>query len=233
MPETLITHIGPDDERRSVIAECMEAYGVGIPSADWPNNIISQRAVVYGSGRVAREGEAVRHAVDPDELGLCRRLADEAAAVTEGTEVGMGSESQDPFRPFFVVANADEPPVARIDETLIRRLFGGTIFPPATITVEPLAESGVWWSEVLAYLGDSPDPSALRPWRQLIAHFRGRPDYVDSAFVRIGDYGALNELEAAQMPKGTEVVGCVLPRIAIGLTRRGSVAGVFGYTVQT
>ena len=102
-----------------------------------------------------------------------------------------------------------------------------------TITVEPLAESGVWWSEVLAYLRDSPDPSALRPWRQLTAHFRGRPDYVDSAFVRIGDYEALHELDAAQMPKGTEVVGCVLPRIAIGLTRRGSVAGVFGYTVQT
>lgn len=228
-----ITEIGPDDERRSVVAECMEAYDVGIPSADWPNNILSQRAVVYASGRVAREGEAVRHAVDPEELESCRRLAAEAAAVMEGTAVGMGSESEDPFRPFFVVANADEPAADRIDEALIRRVFGGTIFPPATITVEPLAEAGVWWSEVLAYLGDPTDAAALQPWRQLIAHFSNHPEYTDSAFVRIGDYAALHELDETRLPKGTEVVGCVLPRLAIGLTRRGSLAGVFGYTVQT
>ena len=148
----------------------------------------------------------------------------------------MGSESGDPFRPFFVAANADEAPAERIDEALIRRIFGGTVFPTATITVEPLAESGVWWSELTAYYEDSPDETgeaALRAWRALIPRFRDNPAYVDSAFVRIGDSDALQGLDASEMPPGTEIAGCVLPRLVIGLTRRGSVAGVFGHCVQS
>ncbi len=72
-----------------------------------------------------------------------------------GVDIGMGSESCDPFRAFYIAANADDPVPEAIDEALIRSRFGGTIFPSATITVEPLAEAGRWWEEVEADAGDS------------------------------------------------------------------------------
>ena len=237
MAQDLLIDFPPDDDRRAVIAECIETYDVGSPQDEWPNNLISTKAVVYASGRIARAGQSVRHAVDPAELALCRRLAAAAAGVMADAPVGMGSEDENFFRPFYVAANKGDAPTARITEQLIRDLFGGTIFPPATITVEPLAESGAWWREVMADYEDEDDDEeraqVLRPWRELIAWFRNTPEFRDTAFVRIGDYTALHELEPDQLPPGTEIVGCVLPRLAIGLTAAGSVAGVFGHTVQT
>jgi hypothetical protein len=185
MASTPITHFEPDAERLAVIRECMEHYEVGSPEAEWPNNIISRQAVVYGSGRITRHGESVRHAVDPDELGLCRRLSAEAAEVMTGVDVGMGSESSDRFRGFFVVSNVDEPAPASVDEHLIRSRFSGTIFPFATISVEPLAEAGLWWSEVQSD-GRESDERYFIPWRAMIRWFRNKPEFIDSAFVRIG-----------------------------------------------
>src|SRR5688500_664220 len=83
-----ITQFEPDPVKRELLRACMENYDVGDAGAEWPNNIISRRAVVYGSGVIARSGDLVRHAVDPDELGLCRRLAREAEAVMAGIEIG-------------------------------------------------------------------------------------------------------------------------------------------------
>jgi hypothetical protein len=192
--------------------------------------------VVYGSGRIARQGESVRHNVDREELALCRRLSSEAAELMAGVNVDMWSESSDPFRAFFLAANADDPVPEVIDEALIRVKFGGTIFPLATITVEPLAESGTWWEEVEANAGDSSGEEHeeyLRPWRALVQWFGARPELKDSAFIRIGERTALDELERGSYPEGTVIPGCVLPRLAVGLTRSGSLVGLFGYSVQT
>jgi hypothetical protein len=212
----------------------MENYGVGSTDAEWPNNIISNKAVVYGSGAITRAGTIVHHAVDPDELALCQRLAAEVARMMAGMDVGMGSESSDPFREFFIAANVNEPVPKRIDEHMIRSKFGGTIFPPATITIEPMTESGTWWSEVEIDPSKSTD-DCLRPWRSLIEWFRCQPVLLDSAFVRIGDRRALwkIELDKEMLPKGTELTGCVLPRLALGLTKNGSFVGLFGFSVQT
>jgi hypothetical protein len=144
----MLRQFDPDAGRLAVLRQCTENYDIGDPGAEWQNNILSRKLVVYGSGRIAREGEPARHNVDPEELALCRRLAAEAADVMAGVEVGMGSEAGDPFRPFYIAANADDLAPEAIDEALIRSMFAGTIFPPATITVEPLAEAGRWWQEV-------------------------------------------------------------------------------------
>jgi hypothetical protein len=169
--------------------------------------------------------------VDPDELALCQTLARQAAAIMDGVEVGMGSESSARFSEFFVTAGVDRPRPERIDEDLVRTAFGGTIFPPATITVEPLKEAGIWWSDVLRDGEGQPD-AYFAPWRTLMAWFAHQA-LVDSAFVRIGDYGALLALDRASYPEGTDSPGCVFPRLAVGLTRGGSLAGIFGYVVQT
>jgi hypothetical protein len=229
-----ITRFEPDAEKLGAIRACLENYDLGDPEAEWPNNIISRRAVVYGSGVIARQGAPVRHAVDPVELSLCRRLAEEAADMTAGVEVGMGSEASDSFSAFFIAGNVGEAVPQLIDEHLVRSKFGGTIFPLATITVEPLSDAGVWWSEV-TYDGSESGEHYLRPWRAMIRWFREQPAFADTAFIRIGDRRALWDVEAKkdELPEGTEITGCVLPRLALGLTEHGSLVGLFGYTVQT
>src|SRR5262245_66498487 len=87
-----ITHFEPDEEKFATIRACVDNYDVGDPEAEWPNNILSRRAVVYGSGVIARRGAPVRHAVDPDELALSRRLAEEADGIMAGVGVGLGGE---------------------------------------------------------------------------------------------------------------------------------------------
>ena len=228
-----ITDFDLDPARLAPLRECMDNYGIGDPNAEWPNNIISRKAVVYGSGVIAREGTPVRHNVAPQEFALCKRLASEVSALMSGVMVGMYSEADDPFHEFFIVANTDDPPIAKIDEALIRSKFGDTIFPMATMTVEPLEEAGVWWSELLYNASDL--ETYLRPWRQMMRWFHTQAAFKDYAFVRIGEYELLNELDFSRSdaPPGTELAASVLPRLAIGLTRGGSIVGLFGYSVQT
>jgi hypothetical protein len=229
MAGTRITHFEPDPERLAVIRECMENYEVGDPQADWPNNVISRHTVVYGSGVIARRSVAVQHSVDPDELALCRRLATEVAELMADVDVGMGSESGDPFRAFYIAANGEKSAPSAIDEALIRASFGDTIFPPIPITVEPISESGIWWSEV-EFDGSESEPDYFVPWRNMIRWFQGRQEFKDRAFIRIGD-GEFVPPE--QLPAGTEMAGCVLPRLALGLTHGGSLVGLFGHSVKT
>jgi hypothetical protein len=214
----------------AVLAPCMDSDTD--EEAEWRNNLLSSRTAVDESGAIFRRGTDVERAVDPDELVLCGRLAREAASIMRGVSVGMGSESSASFAEFFVAAAAGAPSAAVIDEPLVRAAFGGTIFPPATITVEPLREEGIWWSEVSAD-GEAQPEAYFAPWRALMAWFAEQEAFVDSAFVRIGDYRALLALDRASFPEGTESTGCVFPRLAIGRTRGGSLAGIFGYVVQT
>lgn len=232
MTKAPLTRFEPDPERLAAIRECMEHYDVGDPGAEWPNNLISRWAVVYASGHIASDGDPVRHAVDPDELALCRRLSAEVAGLMAGVSVGMGSESGDEFRGFFIAGSVGEPAPTVIDEALIRSRFGGTIFPPATITVEPLAEGTDWWAAVQQD-GSESEADYFVPWRAMIRWFRERPEFVSTAFVQIGERGALWDLPREEWPEGTEITGCVLPRLAVGLTRGGSLIGLFGHTVQT
>jgi len=233
-----ITDFDLDPARLAPLRECMDNYGIGDPNAEWPNNIISRKAVAYGSGVIARKGIPVVHNVAPSEFALCKRLASEVNALMSGVRVGMGSEADDTFHELFIVANVDDPTTEKIGETLVRSKFGDTIFPLATITVEPLEETGVWWSELLYDVGDS-DPveqeAYLRPWREMIGWFHAQGELKDSGFVRIGEYESLSGLDFSygDAPPGTELAPSVLPRLAIGLTRGGSIVGLFGYSVQT
>lgn len=233
-----ITEFDLDPDRLAPLRECMDNYDIGDPEAEWPNNIISRKAVAYNSGVITRKGVPIRHNVAPEEFALCRSLASEVSALMSGVRVGMGSEADDTFFEFFIVANVDDTVPTEIDEWLIRSKFGGTIFPLATITIEALEEAGVWWSELRYDVSDL-DPKEqeahLRPWRRMLQWFREQPELKDAAFVRIGEYEQLNvmDFENCDDPPGTQLAGSVLPRLAIGLTSCGSIVGVFGYSVQT
>ena len=234
MNSKMITNFELDPEKLATIYDCMDNYDVGSSDAEWANNIISRKAVVYQSGVIIRGNSPVRHLVDLAELTLCQELAETIEKLMSGVVVGMGSESNAQFRKFYIASNTDEPIPSIIDEQLIRSKFGGTIFPLATITIEPLIESGIWWSEVM-YDGSESSTEYLKPWHAMIAWFKSRPEFVNSAFIRIGDWQALSKLDYMKdnFPDGTEITGCVLPRLALGLTYNGSLVGLFGYSVQT
>ena len=67
----------------------------------------------------------------------------------------------------------------------------------------------------------------------MIRWFQGRSEFIDTAFVQIGNRGALEKVPDEKYPPGTHMFGCVLPRLALGLTAGGSLIGLFGYVVHT
>ena len=235
MTKEPLTQFEPDPERLAIIRWWVdqEAFQSCEPLAEWPRNIISRQAVVYGSGHIAREGDSVHLAVDPDELDLCRQLSAEIAALMAGVEVGMGSESYAEFHGFFIAGTMIESAPLTIDEALIRLRFGGTIFPPATISVEPLAEGTEWWAAVELDDEDPPGTDYLVPWRSMIRWFHDRPEFTTTAFTRIGDERAFWKLPKDQWPPGTVQIPVALPRLAVGLTPGGSLIGLLGYVVHT
>ena len=224
--------------RQKVIAACIENYGVGSEDmyrVEWPNNVISRQAIVYGSGVIAKRGALLPHSVSPAELALCRRLAAECCKTLEGVEVGMGSESSDYFQPFYITAIEGHPAPEAIDADLVRARFGGTLLPGIGMSVEKLqAEgSGLWWQEVLRDVGgdvsgDTEAESEVPPgWRSMLRWFSENEEVSEAVFVRVTD-----EVSGPK-PAGTQMVGSVLPRMAVGLTHAGSLVGVFGHVVNT
>jgi hypothetical protein len=192
---------------------------------DFTLNTISIRAVAYSCGALAIDGATVKHDHDPDDLKLCRRLAGQAARQMEGTEVGMGSEGSAYFSPFFIATNAGDRVPARLTDRLVHKAFGGTIYPPAKVWVEPLRERGEWWESVLhdcsCYDGQEKE-DYLKPWRKMMKWFNENELLHGTAFVMIGDD-----------PLDDENAGCVFPRLALGITEAGSLVGICGHVVHT
>jgi hypothetical protein len=208
-----------------------QSHGIGDPDDEWANNLISARAVALSCGALDRSGEAAGHEHDPAEMDLCRRLATEAARVMDNVNVGMGSESGDPFLSYFVVAPLGGPVHRAIDEEWIRRVFGGAIHPDAPIVIEPLEEAGEWWRQVRVDSVDNEDceedeeiraegEETLERWRAMIRWFRSRDGLRGAAFVMIGE-----TREGAP--------GCVQLRMALGITASGSLVGLCGQVVHT
>jgi hypothetical protein len=241
----LITHFDLNPALVPPLQECQDSYEIGDPNAEWPNNVISTRARVYENGAILREGATPDFRVDPNELALVRRLSQELADAMQGVEVGMLSEASSTFHPFFITANEGDPVSSAITEEFLRAKFGGTIFPPANITIEPLKAGGIWWEEAISSWEDededwedeeeslSDKEERPSPYHRLIENFQSQPEIKNPVFIRIGDYSTLRRMDKKLFPPGTEMPGSVFPRLAVGLTERGSLVGLFGVSVQT
>ena len=219
--------------------ESARAYARSDPFADpdgFPFGCISKRTVVYSCGVISRDDEDAAHEHPPQELELCQHLAAEAAKIVEGLDVGMGSEGTpavfegpgtttfgtEAFSPFFIAARGDEEIQTTLSEALIRRKFGGVIFRNCTVRVEPLREAGEWWDSVLHWYSDSDEEESapkLAQWRNMMRWFAAQKEFTDTGFVMIGD--------------GPEHGGASFPRLALGLTKAGSLAGLIGVVVLT
>jgi hypothetical protein len=194
------------------------------------------------------------HRVDPEELARCERLATALGNIMNGHPVGMKSEADDPFYPYFQVVNADDAgampgPPKTVDAALIRSLFAETIAPFDHVFVEPLVEGGFFWREVTADLSDEDededeDPEfdaevaqRLSRWRELIGFLHGSDELVQPSFASIGFYEYKAPVGASVLsptqPSGSEMKGSCLPRMPFAFTRAGSLVGLFGAVVWT
>jgi hypothetical protein len=204
----------------------MENYDIGGPDEDWPNNVISTGTVAYSCGALHRPGEPKPvHNHLAEELRLCRSLAEEAAQLMEGVAVGMGSAASDCFAPFFVTASEGAPVPEAITEHLVRRVFGGSIKPGAGIIIEPPDEASSWWPAVLAFYEPDEEEGIsfeeeIGRWRVMMEWFRRHPVLRHPRFVSLGSR------------RDADKRGCVYPRLVLGLTPRGSLAGICGYVVH-
>ena len=230
MPEALLTQFDRDDDLLNVFWRAMY-YDTENKEAEWPGNILSKKTVIYADGTISRVGAPVKFAVHPEELELARRLAKEAAKVMEGVEF-MGGSGQCFLEPFYNTAQDGAAVPARLDPDLIRARFAGTIYAGAEIFVEPMTEETPWFKRLASLFNEKEeeDLKILNRWREMLRWFRAQPDFVDSAFVRIGDNLEGNLDDPPE--EDSEYYGVVMPRVAIGLTKAGSLAGVGGFVVR-
>lgn len=80
--------------------------------------------------------------------------------------------------------------LAKITPQLIQQYFANTIFPLANITTEPLTTNTQWWKEVEQDGEESP-AEYFQPWHKMMDWFAAQHDFIDCAFVRIGDSALL------------------------------------------
>lgn len=210
----------------------IDHYDVGDPDAEWPNNVVSTRTVVYADGKIAKVGVPVRHYVACQELELCQSFAEAARRQAEG--LYLPSETRSDLEPFFVCRNADEGEPFRLDPDSLRELFGGTLFPGIPIMVEPFRLDQSWWKMTV---GDSEDPGNpaytefLQRWKGLVAWFAEH--HPGAVFVRIGDDRWSWEVSPESYPPGTEMPGSCFPRLILNTTPHGSVFGLLCHEVLT
>ena len=215
------------------IGSCVNSSGVKEEGDDWANDILSWKTVRGPSGKIGLPGEVEAKPV-AGELKLCVRLAAAAKRIVGEMETGMGSAGGQTFDRFFV-ARHGQWRCRALKPGEIRPAFGSALYPAATIKGLPLEERTSWWKTVVKCFRlneeteEPPDegPGAsdtmrngLRRWRKAMAWFHEEKAFVEVAFVEI------DKMEAPGI-RG----GCVFPRLLLGRTRGGSIAGLFGAVV--
>ncbi len=221
-----------DAEKFAMLAECTETYGMEHRDLEneWVWNLISRTTVVYSCGSISREGTILKHHHHQAEMDLCQQLAQAAAAIMEGQIIDLGDEGEHGFSQFYVVANDGDEIPALVTEEVIRSAFGGTIYPDAAITIEDLAIPKNTWIETAEINGmNEYYDNAIKSWDRLASWFKSQSDLHSAVFVSID----INYDREDQKDPALYNGACVLPRLAVGLTKQGSLVGVFSCVVYT
>ena len=219
-----------------LLQECMGGHFTHTNSPrEYEWNVISSRAVVYSCGMIGREGEVLVHCHDEHELEQCKRLSLEVTNIMAGQYM-VDDEGSHQFSPFYVTANEDDNVPGQITEAFIRSAFGGLIYPPVEIFIEPLKSGTNWWKtmyecalsdveeEDLDFDDEDLGSPYLKLWREVISWFDRQPEIHSSAFISIGR-------EAIRGEDGGS--GSVFPRLVAGLSPKGSLVGIFTCVTHT
>lgn len=218
----------------SLFKDCMDHFGADEPMGEWEQNVISNLLVIYGDGMISKKDTPTSHRVSSRELELCKSVSQELAANCT-SELGMGSEASDNFKPFYMTAqmgtsDTNDVPT-EITAELIRTKFADTIFPFTKVVVEPLVPEGKWWDSATG--GSDEDSDYVVSWKNMIELFTEHPDLHSPVFVQIGFYEGNDYSEEEGCPPGFLSEGYILPRMPLALTSRGSIVGLFGTVTNT
>jgi hypothetical protein len=220
----LVRNCKPDPKRLGVLAECMRPFDPQGLGGEWPGQYLSTRTVAYSCGLLAREGEAVAHAHDREELGRCRRLSAEAARIMEGVYIRWSDEGDHTLDQFCIPANAGDPVPGRITEKLFRTAMRGAVYPGAVLKVEPLKGTSAWWQRAAMMHSDLKDDPAeherFARWERLLKWFHKHPELHAPAHVGFEE------------PKDGEFAS-VYPKLFLALTAAGSLVGLVTCVVWT
>ncbi|MCU0702854.1 MAG: YfbM family protein [Fimbriiglobus sp.] len=199
-----------------ILARAADSFGVqpNAPANEWPFNVLSQKAVRYGSGRIAREGDDPQHDYDPAELERCSAVAIEAAA--RFARLPVRSVYLGPLEAFTLPANRGGKAPADLTPEFIRAAFRGTLHPWAQVEIESAREWGVESidpNEASIHGYRSADMKTHRAiWRETTDWFQKHPELTKRAWYVQIQGGGLHDCQAI--------------RLIVGLTKGGSLAGV-------
>lgn len=208
--------VAPHPDGLGILVRATDSFGVppNSPVNEWPFNVLSQKAVRYGSGRLAREGDDPQHDYAPAELEWCAAVAAEAAA--RFARLPVRSVYLKSLEPFTLPANRGGKAPADLTPEFVRTAFRGTLHPWAAIEIQPAREYGVHsldGGEVAIYghsTGDVKKHHAL--WRETADWFEKHPHLTGRAwYVQI---------------QGCGLHDCQAIRLVVGMTKAGSLAGV-------
>jgi hypothetical protein len=200
-------------------------YGVGDDANPWSNNILAGDTVRHASGAFGRRGEPDEStSVDEATVAATRRIADEVAALMIGTSTGMGSQGSEELEAFWACSTPDRI-VTVIDDAAVSALFGRALVPNAVRTIAPISTETEWWK--LVEQDCDGDDVLLSRWRKLLAWFGDRSRFEEAAFVAIDP--------DPDRENGDDLTsgGCVFPRLWLGRTGSGALAGLLGVVVYT
>uniref|UniRef100_A0A914PY17 Uncharacterized protein n=1 Tax=Panagrolaimus davidi TaxID=227884 RepID=A0A914PY17_9BILA len=118
------------DKFKKLFADCQNDYAVAEdPSAEWPNNSISKKAIFNFNDGYFGENKTP---ISQEEIELCQKLSQKASEIFGDGEIGLGSEGGESMVPFWLVALKEDKEIPKkITVELIKDRFNGSIFPPS------------------------------------------------------------------------------------------------------
>ena len=204
---------------------------------DWGMGNVSTRAVAYSCGHLTHDGHSLTHLHSLEELASCARLANKVAARLATFRVGEGAR----LHPFYAAAVAGEPVSTEVTEPVVRRAFGGTLYPDIQFAVARLVPNTVptrtpkrgtqprgRWPNPLGLhvrLDDLPDPNGDLGAQQLAAW----DAFADWFTVVAG----LSAHATVGIGFSDADPGPGKPRLLLALTVAGSLVGAIGYGTGT
>lgn len=234
---TNLVRCHPDPARLEPFRDMVEAIppldpyfygGVAPPCSDeWGMGNIWRRAVVYTCGHLTRDDALLDHWHEPEEMAFCERIANEAVSRLSRFIVSEGG----PIGPFFAAAVVGEPVPERIDESVVRRAFGGALAPGLLYQADRLSrqEAGHWNQLDCIFM----DMNTMPPEVVSAGDFMG---YVSDAWDEFAEWfvgvPGLREHTVIGVGYSDDDPGVLKPRLLLALTEAGSLVGVISYVAH-
>ncbi|MBA4192203.1 MAG: hypothetical protein C0467_29895 [Planctomycetaceae bacterium] len=194
------------------LAAAADSLGVpaNSPTNEWPYNLLSQRAVAFGSGRIARAGDPVVHDYDPAELERCHQFAAEVASRLR--ELPVRSLTLGDMQPFCLPANRNDPAPTELTPDVVRAAFRDTLHPWVDIRIEPLSACSardIFQETSVCGFKRADVQRHNKIWAELTKWYTKHPDLGSGWFVTVEN----------------ALWGYRPLRLIVGLTRAGSLVG--------